>query len=69
MNRKNIHAYTAPGHDFPAVLSVNIEGPGRISIMVRSQGNGGRNIATIEISPEQAEALACDLMDGISGAT
>lgn len=55
----NIFAYTepTPPEGYPAFVSINRDDQGRHTITVRSRGNGGRDLATIEVSPETLEAL------------
>lgn len=57
----NIHAYTEPGSDYPAYISINRDDAGRHTVTVRSRGDGGRNMAVIELSPEQLEQLSSDV--------
>lgn len=58
----NIHAYTEQSNDYPAYISINRDETGRHTVTVRSRGDGGRNVATIELTPEQLEALATDVV-------
>jgi hypothetical protein len=56
----NIFAYTeppTPGQWYPAYVSINRDERGVHTITVRSRGNGGRDVAVIEVSPETLEAL------------
>lgn len=58
----NIHAFTEAHHDYPAYISINRDEAGKYSITVRSRGNDGRDMAKIELSPEQLESLAADVL-------
>lgn len=58
----NIHAYTEQSNDYPAYISINRDETGKHTITVRSRGNGGRDVATIELTPQQLEALATDVI-------
>lgn len=59
MSLHNIFAHTepTPTEGFPAYVSINRDEQGRHTITVRSRGNEGRTVATIEVSPETLEAL------------
>jgi hypothetical protein len=75
----NIFAHTEPTQEggFPAYLSINRDDAGRHTITVRSRGNGGHDVATIEVTEAVLARLAVALMDprkrlgngGASGAT
>jgi len=58
MNRNNIFAFTEPGNEFPGYLSINWEENGVVSVTVRMRGNGGRDIATLYLSPETFAEMA-----------
>lgn len=58
----NIHAYTEQSNDYPAYISINRDEKGTHTVTVRSRGDGGRNVATIELTPQQLEALATDVI-------
>ena len=62
----NLHAYTESGHDYPAYISINCDDASKHTITVRSRGDAGRNVGVIEVSPEQLETLACDLLDALN---
>lgn len=66
--RQNIHAYTEPGSDYPAYISINRDEAGRLTVTVRSCGNGGRDVTIIEITPEQLEQLVTDVIAKLNGA-
>lgn len=61
----NIFAHTekTPPDGFPAYLSINRDEAGKHTITVRSSGGAGREVATIEMSPELLESLSITLMD------
>lgn len=61
----NIFAHTEPTPEggYPAFLSVNRDDAGRHTITVRSRGNGGRDVATIEVSEAVLARLTVALMD------
>lgn len=66
---KNLYAYTEPGSDYPAYISINDMGVGQpIRLTVREQGNGGRTQASIDLTPEQLEHLATELIARLNGA-
>ena len=60
---KNIFAYTEPTPDggYPGFLSINRDQNGVHSVTVRARGDGGRQAATIELTPQMLEAMATDL--------
>ena len=58
----NIHAFTEQSNDYPAYISINRDETGKHTVTVRSRGDGGRNVATIELTPQQLEALATDVV-------
>lgn len=60
--RTNIYAHTERQAQYPAYLSINKEDSGHITVTVRSRGDGGRNVATIEMPPEALEVMAAELM-------
>lgn len=55
----NIFAHTekTPPEGYPAYISINRDDDGKHTITVRSRGNGGCDMATIEVTPEMLEAL------------
>lgn len=61
----NIFAHTEPTPEggFPAYLSINRDDAGRHTITVRSCGNDGRDVATIEVPESVLARLAVALMD------
>ena len=61
----NIHAYTEQSNDYPAYISINRDETGKHTVTVRSRGDGGRNVVTIELTPEQLEALATDVITDV----
>ena len=63
MPRKNVFAMTEPYADYPAYVSLNRDEDGKTRLTVRSRGNGGRDVGTIELTPEQLEALVCDISE------
>lgn len=72
----NIFAHTeaTPEGGYPAYVSINRDDQGRHTITVRSRGNGGRDVATIEVSEAVLAKLAVSLLDprkrlGYGGAT
>lgn len=56
MKDRNIFAYTAPGADFPEFISINRK-DGRIEITVRSQGNGGNQMALMVLPQDKLDEL------------
>ncbi|HMR10192.1 MAG TPA: hypothetical protein PKA88_30660 [Polyangiaceae bacterium] len=72
----NIFAHTepTPAEGYPAYVSINRDDQGRHTITVRSRGNGGRDVATIEVSELVLARIAVALLDprkrlGYGGAT
>lgn len=59
---KNLHAYTEPGHEYPAYISVNDDEHGGYHITVRARGQMGFQIGAIEMSAENLRRLAEDLL-------
>lgn len=61
----NIFAYTeaTPENGYPAYVSINRDDHGRHTITVRSRGNGGRDVATIEVPESVLALMAAALMD------
>lgn len=66
--RTCLHAYTEnlqPPGVLVGYLSLNTDGEGRYFLTVRGRGDGTQQ-ATIEMSPEQLEHLAIDIIAGIN---
>lgn len=63
---KNYHAYTGLISPLPEYISVN-EKDNLISITVRTQGANFASV--INLTPEQAESMAIDIIAGLNGAT
>lgn len=61
-SQENIHAFTEPSGSFPAFLSLNKDDDGRLLLTVRSRGNSGRDMAQIEMSPDQLDDLAAAIL-------
>lgn len=61
----NIFAHTeaTPEGGYPAYVSINRDDQGRHTITVRSRGNGGRDVATIEVPESVLARMAVALMD------
>lgn len=57
-----LHAYTEPGSQYPAYISINDTPAGDVTVAVRSAGNEGRSTATIVLTKEQMRALAEDVL-------
>lgn len=63
-----IYAYTEnlqPAGILVGYMSLNTDGDGRYFLTVRGRGDGTKQ-ATIEMSPEQLERLATDILSGIN---
>jgi hypothetical protein len=58
-----IFAWTEPCSDYPAYINVKRAEDGKCYITVRSRGNGGRDQARIDVSPQVLESLQCDLCE------
>lgn len=56
---KCIFAWTepTPPEGFPAYLNISQGEHGRHTVTVRSRGNGGRDVATVEVTSEVLDAL------------
>lgn len=65
MKRKNIAAFTEDGTSYPAFVSVNYEGDGTCSIIVRERGHDGTKGAQITgLSREAVRVLAHGMIEG-----
>ena len=64
---RNLHAYTEPGADYPAYISINRHADGRLTVTVRSRGNSGQDVGVIELTPEQLEQAATDVLGSLYG--
>ena len=63
MNRKNIYAFTeTTAPSYPGFISLNQEESGAYSIAVRNRGHGGSSIAVIEMSGDELEAMARNIL-------
>lgn len=58
MTNKTIYAYTPPGADYPPFVNLSRNDGIRYTLTVRSQGNAGRDIASIVLFPDAVEAMA-----------
>lgn len=58
-----VHTEPTPEGGYPAYVSINRDDAGQHTITVRSRGNGGRDVATIEVSEAVLARLAVALMD------
>lgn len=56
---KNIHAYTEPGHNYPAYVSINELGDGAITVALRQRAG---TAAVIELTRDQLIDLAEDVL-------
>ncbi|MBT9513249.1 MAG: hypothetical protein IV104_12960 [Acidovorax sp.] len=59
---KTVFAHTPPGSNFPPFVNLSRNDGGGYTLTVRSQGNGGSDIGSIVLSPENVEALAADAL-------
>lgn len=59
----NIFAWTepTPPDGYPAYVSINRDEQGRHTITVRSRGNGGRDVVTVEMPVESFETMLTDI--------
>lgn len=55
---KTVFAHTPPGADFPPYVNLSRQDGAAYTLTVRSKGNGGRDTAAIDLSPEALEALS-----------
>ena len=60
---KTVYAHTPPGSDFPPFVNLSRQEDCTYTLTVRSQGNGGRDMGTIKLSPESVEALTTAALD------
>lgn len=65
MNRTHVFAYTGPGSDYPPYANLSRCTNG-YRLTVRSQGDGGRNTASIDLAPDVVEALADRALDDLN---
>ena len=65
MPKENIAAYTASNNDYPAFINVSRLDDGDYSVTVRSQGNGGKDLAEIIMSPDAFKVFMQTLNDHI----
>lgn len=65
----NLFAHTEQHNDYPAFVSINRDNAGNYSITVRSAGNGGRDMGSINISPEILKNMAVNVLAAIDGET
>lgn len=66
-SNKSVYAHTAPGIDYPAYINISRSEPRGYTVTVRSAGNGGRDGASIALTPEQLQQLATDAMADLHG--
>ena len=57
----NIHAYTEPEPSYPGYLSLNECPDGVLALTVRSRGNGGRDLGTVEVPRDELLRLAASI--------
>lgn len=62
----NIHAYTENHNNYPAYVSVNRIEETKHTLTVRSRGHGGSQVGTIELSLDQMEQMAVDMLAEVS---
>ncbi len=62
-----IHAYTEPGHTYPAYLSLNTNAQGKHLLTVRSPQQGGNMMGTIELTEEQLVEFARKILNNFCG--
>jgi len=62
-----IYAHTGSGIDYPPFINISRNKDGGFTVTVRSAGNGGRDIASIDVTPEQLEHLATDALGALHG--
>ena len=58
--RTNVHAHTETGASRPGYISINQEESGACFVAVRNRG--GKTTASIEMNPDQLEAMARDIL-------
>lgn len=59
---KNLHAYTEPGHEYPAYISINQDEHGAYFITVRSRGQMGFQIGSVEMTEDNLRKMAEDTL-------
>lgn len=59
----NIFAWTEPTPDggFPAYISINRDESGKHTITLRARGNAGRDVVTVEVTPQLLESMLGDV--------
>jgi hypothetical protein len=57
-NMKQVYAYTEPKGPFPAYVNFSERSAGVVALTVRTAGNGGCNVATIDLDRNELKALA-----------
>lgn len=63
---KTVFAHTPPGSNFPPFVNLSRSDGGGYTLTVRSQGNGGSDIGSIALTPENVEALATNALADLS---
>lgn len=63
--RTNVFAWTEQHQDYPAFISLNREEDQSYTLTVRSRGNGGRDIVTIAVAPEDLLTMASSIVFGL----
>ena len=61
--RRNLFAYTepTPTNGYPGYASLNQEPDGRVTLTVRSAGNGGRDLGCVHLPAEVLRGLVSAL--------
>lgn len=62
-----IHAHTEHHNDYPAFVNLSEKPDGAITLTVRSHGNGGQTVASIDLTAEQLLALVRDAGNFLGG--
>ena len=62
-----IHAYTSTAQSYPSFINISQTVDCLIRVTVRSDGNGGRDVASIDLTPEQLERIVCDATAYLNG--
>lgn len=66
---KTVYAHTPPGSDFPPFVNLSRQRDGTYTLTVRSEGNDGRDMGSIKLSPEAVEALTIAALADLYGET
>ena len=67
MSTNQIYAITDASNIYPAFINVSRTDDGLIRVTVRSEGNSGRDIGSMDLTPKQMKRLAAESMAALHG--